>query len=136
MRKYKIVIVENDEDEQFFIKLGFEDSGLFEILALVKNGDTLFEWLQQHPLTLPEIILSDLNMPGKNGYDIIAEIKASPIYSNIPVIITSTSSIKSTMDRCFSIGAAEYLIKPDVFTAYAPFAIAFHALIEDKQLVL
>ena len=41
MRKYKIIIVENDEDEQMFMNEGFDDSGSFEILAQLKNGDML-----------------------------------------------------------------------------------------------
>ena len=67
MKKYKIIIVENDEDEQMFMKEGFDSAGLFDIVGQVKNGDTLFEWLDENKNALPDIILSDLNMPGKNG---------------------------------------------------------------------
>ncbi len=136
MRKYKIMIVENDEDEQLFMKEGFDASGLFEIMAQVKSGDALLEWLQAHaPEALPELILSDLNMPGKNGYDIIAEIKSSALYGRIPVIITSTSSARSIIEKCLASGAAEYVVKPDTFIEYTPFANRLYSLVNEKKLV-
>ena len=135
MRKYRIIIVENDEDEQFFMKEGFEASGLFEVVAEVKNGDILFNWLKNHPNELPDIILSDLNMPGKNGYDIITDIKSNPFYTHVPVIITSTSSTKTIIEKCLNMGAADYVIKPETFIDYVPFVQRLHKLIGEKQLI-
>lgn len=122
MSKQRVIIVENDEDEQFFMREAFEQSGLFEITAMVKNGDTLLEWLQANSnIDLPDLILSDLNMPGKNGYDVIEDIKGDPAYTHIPVIITSTSSTKNTIDKVMQLGAADYVAKPDTFIEYEPF---------------
>lgn len=135
MRKFNIIIVENDEDEQFFMKESFDASGLFHILAQPKNGDQLMEWLSEHPEVLPDVILSDLNMPGKNGYDILEEIKASPVYARIPVIITSTSSTSSTVNKCLSLGASDYLVKPETFITYKNFVENLYQRIEELQLV-
>lgn len=135
MTKYKIVIVENDEDEQFFMKEGFDAAGVFDILAQLSNGDTLFEWLVKNQANLPDVILSDLNMPGKNGYDILEGVKADPAYMHIPVIITSTSSAKIMIDKCMALGAADYQVKPDTFVEYKPFALKLYQLIKDKQMV-
>ena len=135
MKKYRIIVVENDEDEQFFMKEGFDASGLFEIIAQAKNGDTLFEWLEENRATLPDLILSDLNMPGMNGYDIISAITASPVYCSIPVVITSTSSVKNIMDKCLEMGAADYLVKPDSFIEYVPYAQKLHRRIEENEMV-
>ena len=135
MRKYSIIIIENDEDEQFFMKEGFSSSALFDVLAEVKNGDILFKWLKANEGTLPDVILSDLNMPGKNGYDIITDIKANPAYSHIPVIITSNSSTKTIISKCIDIGAADYVVKPDIFIDYVPFVRRLYKLIEEKGLI-
>ena len=134
MKKYKIVIVENDEDEQMFMKEGFDSTGLFDIMGQVKNGDALLEWLNENSNGLPHIILSDLNMPGKNGYDVINDIKNDAAYSHIPVIITSTSSTKTIIDKCLSMGAADYIVKPETFVEYIPYVKKLYTLIEEKQL--
>ena len=135
MKKYKIIIVENDEDEQLFMKEGFDATSLFEINAQLKNGDALLEWLSENPQNLPDVVLSDLNMPGKNGYDVINELKNNPSYSHIPVIITSTSSTKTIIDKCLALGAADYVIKPDTFVEYVPYVKSLHTIIEEKQLI-
>jgi CheY-like chemotaxis protein len=135
MRKYKIIIVENDEDEQQFMAEGFNEAGFFEVLAILGNGNALMDWLQQNPSNLPDLVLSDLNMPGKNGYDIIVEIKENPSYAHIPVIITSTSSTKVFIDKCFSLGAAEYQVKPETFIEYGPYVENLHRIVIEKALL-
>jgi DNA-binding NarL/FixJ family response regulator len=135
MRKFKIIIVENDEDEQLFMKEGFDAADLFELIAQLKNGDELFEWLEFNRANLPDVILSDLNMPGKNGYDIIEDIKGNSVYEHIPVIITSTSSTNATINKCMSLGAASYLVKPDTFIQYEPFVKQLYQLIKEHELV-
>lgn len=132
MTQYKIIIVENDEDEQFFMNESFRKSELFEIIALLNNGNALMDYLQQHRDSLPDLILSDLNMPGKNGYDIITEIKEDAELAHIPVIITSTSSTKTFIDKCLAIGAAEYLVKPETFIDYGPYIENLHQIIDKK----
>lgn len=129
-QRYRIIIVENDEDEQMFMKEGFDQSGLFEIITQSYNGDRLFEWLETHSDDLPDAILSDLNMPGKNGYDIVTAIGTSPSYQHIPVIITSTSSTRTTIDRCMQLGAADFIVKPDTFNEYVSFAKKLHRIIQ------
>lgn len=134
MRKYNIIIVENDEDEQFFIKESFDAAKLFNIVAQVKNGDVLLEWLDANNDRLPDIILSDLNMPGKNGYDIITEIRAIPQYMHIPVVIMSTSSAQINIDKCMALGASHYILKPDSFLEYNDFIKKLYNLMGEWQL--
>jgi CheY-like chemotaxis protein len=135
MSLYRIIIVENDEDEQMFMQEGFAAANLFEIIAVLRNGDALFRWLEDNAGQVPEIILSDLNMPGKNGYDIIEGIADNPAWAQIPVIITSTSSTKTIIDKCLALGAADYLVKPETFIEYEPYVRRLYKLIEEKQLV-
>ncbi|MDB5206118.1 MAG: response regulator receiver protein [Flavisolibacter sp.] len=135
MKKYNIIIVENDDDEQLFMKEGFDATGLFNIVAQVRNGDHLFQWFEEHTLQLPDVILSDLNMPGKNGYDVISGVKNNPAWLHIPVIITSTSSTKTIINKCIELGAADYLVKPETFVEYVPYVKNLYQCIEEKQLV-
>jgi CheY-like chemotaxis protein len=135
MRKYRIVIVENDEDEQYFMREAFSEEISFDIISIAKNGDALFDWMERNENALPHLILSDLNMPGKNGYDIINGIRTNAAYQHIPVIITSTSSTQSIINKCLDLGAADYIVKPDTFIDYKPYVKRLYKLIEEKELV-
>ena len=83
----------------------------------------------------PDLILSDLNMPGKNGYDILSEMRANPLLARIPVVITSTSTARSIMDKCLALGAADYVVKPDTFIEYAPFVRQLHRRALERGLI-
>jgi CheY-like chemotaxis protein len=131
MKSYKIAIVENDEDERFFMRQELEAFGAFQIVGEFVSGDTLLDWLEQPDSELPDIILSDLSMPGKNGYDILSVIKSEPAYAQIPVIITSTSPLIAVRDRCLEMGASEYLIKPEIFTDYREYVKTLHQKLAD-----
>ena len=133
-QRIRILIVENDEDEREFMKEGFDATGKFELLAMFRNGDQLLDWMKKNPDAAPDVVLSDLNMPGKNGYDIIEHLRREQSRS-IPVIITSTSTTRSIINRCLEMGAAEYIVKPDTFIEYQPFAEQLYQLILQKKLV-
>ena len=79
------------------------------------------------------MILSDLNMPGKNGYDILELMQISPTFQRIPVMITSTSSSRDAADKCLRMGAAAYLVKPDTFLEYALYAQKLSDLFHTKR---
>ena len=122
MEKIKIIILENDEDEQDFMKEGFEESGYFEIIAFADSGEELLAYLYNPNNPLPDLLLSDLNMPGKNGYDILRELRADKRFSNLPIIITSTSSLKMVVDTCMQLGATKFIKKPETFVDYSRYA--------------
>lgn len=129
MKKYKLAIVENDEDERFFMVDAFSAFAGFEIVGEFGNGNQLLDWLSAGPQVMPELILLDLNMPGKNGYDVISE--ATSKFPGLKVVITSTSSVTSIRERCLGLGAFAFLIKPDVFIAYENYVESFYQLLDE-----
>jgi len=119
--KINVVLVENDEDEQLFMKEGFLSTDLFNILAVAGNGEEALSAIY-NGRALPDLVISDLNMPGKNGLDLLLEMKNDAGLSHIPVIIISTSFTSAIINKCMSSGAHAYHIKPDSFIEYDKFA--------------
>ena len=62
----------------------------------------------------PDLVLLDLIMPGKNGFEVLEEMKADKDLKNIPVIILSNLGQESDVDKGKSLGAEDYLIKSDI----------------------
>lgn len=122
MKKINIMLVENDEDEQLFMKEGFQSTNLFNIIAVASSGDEAFAVItgKKHPL--PDLIISDLNMPGKTGLDLLQDIKKDPELLHIPVIIISTSFTSTIINKCLSSGAHAFHTKPNSFVEYDKFA--------------
>lgn len=115
-----MLIVEDNEDERLFMKEGFIQTGLYEITGEAENGNEMLELLNNS--SQPDVILSDLNMPGRNGYEVIMDVKTNSQYSHIPVIILTTAPLKPYAERCKKLGACAYYTKPDTFLEYKEFA--------------
>jgi len=62
----------------------------------------------------PDLVILDLIIPGKNGFDILTEMKANSSIKNIPVIVLSNLGQESDIKEGLSLGAKEYLVKTDV----------------------
>ena len=115
-KRIKIIIAEDDPDEQIFLREGFEKSGLFEIIQIFSNGYQLITELERLSAdTLPDIILSDINMPLMTGTEALTKVKSNPMLAIIPFIIFTSSKEHNTREICYSLGADNFLIKPPTF---------------------
>jgi two-component system response regulator len=118
MRKLSILIAEDDPDDRFLLKKAFEENNATERIDFVENGVQVLEFLKnihganQH---YPNIILLDLNMPRKDGRQVLQEIKEDEELKKIPVIIFTTSRNDLVIDKCYELGANSYIIKPVSF---------------------
>ena len=120
-RKIKLLIVEDNEDERLFMKEGFLQTGLYEIVGEAENGNEMLMLLNEASIPMPEVILSDLNMPGRNGFEVIMDVKTNTSLSHIPVIILTTAPLQPYAERCKNLGACAYYTKPDTFLEYKGF---------------
>ena len=133
-QKIKMLIVEDNEDERLFMKEGFTQTGLYEIVGEAENGNHMLELFMQPGFSLPQLVLSDLNMPGKNGYEVIKDVKENISYSHIPVVILTTAPLIPYAERCRKLGACAYYTKPDTFLEYRVFAEAIYSDVMNKCL--
>jgi len=115
-----ILIAEDDADDRFLLQAAFEENRFNDKLHFVENGVELLDFLQRHNGTgqaarMPHFILLDLNMPKKDGREVLRELKQHALYKKIPVIIFSTTNNEQEMRRCYELGANSYITKPNSF---------------------
>jgi two-component system response regulator len=113
-----ILVAEDDADDRFLLETAFAENGFKGKLEFVENGVELLEYLRnlksaegnEHPL--PGFILLDLNMPKKDGREVLKEIKEDPRFKKIPVIVFTTTKNENEINRCYELGANTYVVKP------------------------
>jgi CheY-like chemotaxis protein len=110
----KVLMADDDEDDCMFARDAFKESGSLGLMDFVADGVELIEYLLGSGV-LPTIILLDLNMPRKNGKQALKEIKSSPAFQNIPVVILTTSRQENDVEFCRRHGASSFLTKPASF---------------------
>ena len=115
MKKMSILIAEDDADDRFLLKKAFEEHSTGENIQFVENGIEVMDYLRKIKLnnqSYPSLILLDLNMPRKDGREVLKEIKENEIYKKIPVIVFTTSGNEMVIDKCYELGTNTYIIKP------------------------
>ena len=85
-------------------------------LTIVHNGEQAVEELNREGMKLPDVLFLDLNMPRKNGFAALGEIKRHPELEKLPVIIISTSSELDSIKKVFRDAAHYYICKPVDFS--------------------
>lgn len=113
--KYSVFIVDDDEDDRVSIKDAFLENKHNYNYVFMKNGDQLLEYLVTNPPQENTLILLDLNMPGKNGRDILKEIKNTQDLKPIPIIVLTTSSSERDKKASYELGANCFVTKPDSY---------------------
>jgi len=120
MEEILILIAEDDADDRFLLQAAFTENGYRDKLLFVENGVELVDYLIKltqsgNNTKLPRFILLDLNMPKKDGREVLKEIKQNADLKKIPVIIFSTTNNEQEMRRCYELGANSYITKPNSF---------------------
>jgi len=115
-----ILIAEDDADDRFLLQSAFQENGYKDKLHFVENGIELLDYLKgleenDGMISMPRFIMLDLNMPKKDGREVLKEIKQHPVFNDIPLIIFSTTSNEQEMKRCYELGASSYITKPNSF---------------------
>lgn len=116
---FTILIADDDPDDRFLAQTVFDQLGLSENLKFAQDGKELLSYLNQsvtekdnHHFRLPHFILLDLNMPEKDGWETLEEIKSTPDLNSIPVVIWTTSSEDRDRLRSAEMGADRFVTKP------------------------
>lgn len=110
-----ILLADDDKDDCIFFKEALEEMSLLSQLTCVYNGDQLMLFLNKKLQQLPDVLFLDLNMPRKNGFACLKEIKSDNKLKHLPVIILSTSYEGSIANLLYKNGAHYYICKPADF---------------------
>ncbi len=113
---FNILLADDDSDDCLFFKEALKEFSLPTDLTVVHHGEQLMQVLTNEVNKLPQVVFLDLNMPRKNGFECLAEIRLNEKLKHLPVIIYSTSFHKIVADMLYEIGANYYISKPSDIT--------------------
>ena len=114
----KVVLADDDKDDQEIFTDALTETNIPADLTTVGNGQDLMDHLKDPEEPNPEIIFLDINMPGKNGKEVLAEIKRDEEIKDIPTVMLSTSEHVKDVEDSFNAGANLYVQKPYSFKSF------------------
>ncbi|HSS75820.1 MAG TPA: response regulator [Thermoanaerobaculia bacterium] len=114
-----ILLVEDSPEDFETTERAFRRSGLKNPIFRCADGDEALDYLRHRgryaepeKAPRPGVILLDLNLPGTDGREVLAEIKHDPLLKQIPVIVLTTSKDERDVEACYRCGANSYVQKP------------------------
>jgi CheY-like chemotaxis protein len=114
-----ILLVDDSENDLFLLRRAFKKAEFHCLLQEVHNGEEAIAYLKGECLygdrshyPLPSVMLLDLNMPMKNGFDVLTWARAQPAFRSLPITVLTASMRPEDVERAFQLGATSYLVKP------------------------
>ena len=118
----EILLVEDDPGDVMLIRESFADHKVGNVLSVVNDGVEALAYLRRQgeyaDRPRPDLIVLDLNLPRKNGNEVLAEIKADPDLAMIPVVVLTTSEAEEDIRRSYRLHANAYITKPVDFDRF------------------
>jgi CheY-like chemotaxis protein len=119
---YDILLVEDNPDHVLLVQEAFEEAQSSNNLHVVEDGLEALKFLNQEPpyegAKCPDLILLDLNLPRKDGRELLRDLKQDGHLSHVPVIVFTSSSSQQYIDMCYALHANCYVTKPVGFDQY------------------
>jgi len=116
MKPIHILLVEDNEGDIILTRDAFEDAKIVVNLSVAKDGKQALDILNKEGeygnTELPDILLLDVNLPKKNGHEVLKYIKGNDSMKHIPVIMLTTSSAQSDINLSYNNYANCYITKP------------------------
>ncbi|HKO23821.1 MAG TPA: response regulator [Chloroflexota bacterium] len=116
VRPFEVLLVEDNPGDVMLTSEALEEAKLHINMSVVSDGvDALAFLYRRGPYAeapRPDLMLLDLNMPRKDGREVLAEIKADPELRGIPVVVLTTSHAEQDIVRTYNLHANAYVTKP------------------------
>lgn len=122
MKPITILLAEDDEEDRYLIGEALDEGRVPNRLYVVEDGEKLLEYLyrrgkyansEQWPA--PDLILLDLNMPRKDGREVLEEINSDPSLRRTPIVVLTTSSAQEDISNSYNQGVSGFVTKPVTF---------------------
>lgn len=110
-----IFLAEDDADDRMFFQDALKQIAITTNLILANDGLELMSNLDVMEPPPPDVIFLDLNMPRKDGFQCLDEIRNTPKLKDIPIVIFSTTVNEDAVNKAYQYGATHYICKPTSF---------------------
>lgn len=116
MKQIHILLIEDNEGDILLIQEAFEEAKLANHMSIIKDGEKAINFLEKQGKysneTTPDLVILDVNLPRKNGHEVLEFIKTNDTLKQIPVIMLTTSSSEKDILQSYKKHANCYITKP------------------------
>ena len=119
VKNHVVLLVEDNPRDARLIQRAMEKARMLNAVQVQSDGEAAIEYLAGSPpyddrdrYPLPELVLLDLKLPRKNGFEVLQWLRAQPGLKRLPVVVLTSSDETQDINRAYDLGANSYLVKP------------------------
>ena len=112
-----IFYADDDQDDLEYFRKAVSDIKTSVVELHTHNGGDLLIYALENPPPIPSVVFLDLNMPGLNGFEVLASLRKNDRHRKLPIIVFSTSSDEATIEKSWQLGASYYLPKSSTYSS-------------------
>lgn len=116
LRPVEILLMEDNEGDVFLTKRAFQKGKIANNIQVAPDGEVGLEMLRRKgeykDLPTPDIVFLDMNMPKKDGAQVLMEMKSDDILRRIPVVVLTSSKAERDILKTYDLHANAYIVKP------------------------
>ena len=121
-KEHVVLLADDDPNDVFLLQRAFQKTNIANPLQVVRDGEEAMAYLsgqaqyadrQRHPL--PVLLLLDLKMPRKSGFEVLRWLRQQAGLKRLPVVVLTSSNQNPDINKAFDLGANSYIVKPGGF---------------------
>ena len=135
---FRIMLVEDNDADVYLFRMALENAGLNFELIVFDDGALALAFVRREgsyaDTSVPDLAVLDLNLPKKGGEEVLEAIRASQRFTNLPVVITSSSTSPRDQTKVRNLGIERYLRKPPDLADFLEIGLVLkQILLESKE---
>lgn len=119
-RRLCLLLIDDNPADCMLAEEAFELYSEKVSVKVIQDGQSALNWLQAQAAanSLPDVVLLDINMPGMNGFEVLAALRGDAALRHLPVVMLTTSTRQDDVDRAYELVASSYLVKNADFQGF------------------
>jgi CheY-like chemotaxis protein len=108
-----VIYIEDEPNDALLMQIAFQRAGIENPLIVLTDGQEAIEYLARvkEAADKPCLLLVDLNLTRKSGFEVVEWVRAQPAYQNLPVVILTSSEHDTDREQAHKLGVDEFLVK-------------------------
>ena len=131
-----MLVIDDDSDDVQFLQQALNDSDINATLIAFFDAEAAYAHMERRAERnepMPDLVITDLNMPRTDGMQVISHLKANAAFHGIPVVVLSVSKRGEDSERSFMLGAAGYFVKPRRNEDWFPILQSMADIVEQRR---
>jgi CheY-like chemotaxis protein len=134
-RKPRLLMIEDNQGDVDLFRWALEDAGVNSELSVIDDGGEALEFVRHESAStgasIPDLVILDLNLPKASGREILAAMRGTPVFANVPVVIWTSSNARLDRTQLDALRIKRYIVKPPELSELIKVGVLIREVLEE-----